>query len=135
MSRASAMIDVSVSLFGNTSPGKEHTIVIIVIVMIIIVVVVVVVIMVPVILGDASSAQRDLGLGRFPFTDAVELGPVLVIAIALRSLSHDWTAGIPAHVGNIVVLELGCHGKLAGEHEAGESENLRGTHGDLESER
>lgn len=65
--------------------SKYHTIVIVKVIVIVIIIVVIVV-MLTLILRDASGAERDLGLRRFPFTDAVKLCRVFVVAcITFRS--------------------------------------------------
>jgi hypothetical protein len=44
--------------------------------------------------------------------------------------SHNGATGIPAAVGDVVVVQLGGDGDVAGKHEASESEKLCSTHYD-----
>lgn len=104
---------------------------------IVVVVVVIIVITLPLILGDASSAEWDLSLRRLPFADAVEFGRVSVVAcITFRGFAHNRATCAPAAVGDIVMLELGRDGKVAGEHDASKNEKLLGAHdvSEMESE-
>jgi hypothetical protein len=104
-------------------------VVVIVITVIVMVVVVVVVIVVVSILGDASRAERNLGLRRAPVADALQLSRVIVVlVITLLRDAHNRATCSPAAARNVVVLELGCDSHISGEHEATESEQLLSTH-------
>jgi hypothetical protein len=104
-------------------------VVVIIIIIVVMVVIVVVVIVLVSILGDASRAERNLGLRRAPVADTLQLSRVIVmLVITLLRNAHNGATGSPAAVGNVVVLELGCDSHISGEHEATESEQLLSTH-------
>lgn len=114
------------------------TVVVIVAVIVAVMVVVVVVVVIIVgdvatslILGDTSSTEWNLCFGRLPVTNTLELGGIIVMSsITALGDSNNGATGIPAAVGDIVVVQLGGDGDVAGKHEASESEKLCGTHDD-----
>ena len=98
------------------------------------IIIVIVIIMVPVvalaaILRDTGLAERDQGWCVMPVADTLHLGAVtLVYIVAFVSDPYHRAADSPAAIGHVVVVQLGAHGDVAHEHEAGESEQLGGTH-------
>jgi hypothetical protein len=95
----------------------------------IITIVVTVVVVVVSVLGDASRAERNLGLRRAPVADAPQLSRVIVVlVITLLRDAHNGATCSPARARNLVALELGCDSHISGEHEATESEQLLSTH-------
>jgi hypothetical protein len=111
-------------------------IIIMVIIMIIIMVVVVIMVMtggvvvapVGLILGDAGGAERDLSFGSVPIANALDLSGIpLVSGVATIGDSNDGTAGRPAAIGDIVMVQFGCDSN-AGKQEATKREELLSTH-------
>jgi hypothetical protein len=84
------------------------TVVVTVVVIVAVVIVVVISVgdvAVSLVLGDASSTEWNLCFGRLPVTDALELGGIIVMSsITALGGSHNGATGIPAAVGDIVVV-------------------------------
>jgi hypothetical protein len=100
--------------------------------MVIIVMVIIIMVMVPgTILGNTSSAEGNLCLGRFPVADALQFSRVVVVLIITASGDSDYRAtSIPAAVWNIILFHLGSDCTVADQDKTGESEELLGAHDD-----
>jgi hypothetical protein len=100
--------------------------------MVIIVMVIIIMVMVPgTILGNTSSAEGNLCLGRFPIADALQFSRVVVVLIITASGDSDYRAtSIPAAVWNIILFHLGSDCTVADQDKTGESEELLGAHDD-----
>lgn len=100
-----------------------YTVVVGVTVIIVVIIIVVPVVAFAAILRDTGLAERDQGWCLLPVADTIHLGAVTVVhVVAFVRNSYHRTADIPAAIGYIVVVQLGAHGDIAHEHEAGESE-------------
>jgi hypothetical protein len=100
--------------------------------MVIIVMVIIIMVMVPgTILGNTSSAEGNLCLGRFPIADALQFSRVVVLFFIKTSGDYDnTTPNIPAAVWNIILFHLGSDCTVADQDKTGESEELLGAHDD-----
>jgi hypothetical protein len=100
--------------------------------MVIIVMVIIIMVMVPgTILGNTSSAEGNLCLGRFPIADALQFSRVVGVVIITASGDSDYRAtSIPAAVWNIILFHLGSDCTVADQDKTGESEELLGAHDD-----
>jgi hypothetical protein len=100
--------------------------------MVIIVMVIIIMVMVPgTILGNTSSAEGNLCLGRFPIAYALQFSRVVFVLIITASGDSDYRAtSIPAAVWNIILFHLGSDCTVADQDKTGESEELLGAHDD-----
>ena len=98
-------------------------------ILVIVIVIVVTIIIARAIPSDTGCAERNLCLGCFPVADTLHFGIVVVMLIITASGDSDYGAtSLPAAVWNIILLQFGCDCDVAGQNEAGESEELLGPH-------
>lgn len=79
---------------------------------------------------DTGLAERDERRRLVPVADAVHLGAVAVVSVvASVGSADDRAADVPAAVGDVLAVEFCCDSDVAGQHEAGEGEELSSAHG------
>lgn len=106
-----------------------YTVVVRVAVIVIVIIIIVPVVAFAAILCNTGLAERNEGRCLLPVADTLHLGAVTVVhVVTFVRNSYHRAADVPAAIGHVVAFQLGAHSDITHEHEAGESEQLGGTH-------